>query len=371
MSGIAFLTGRIVSLVLYCSLTLFLYLGIRYGKKEDTKYYYAIFSGFLIVFAYFFVPTEYLDLYNLWKDVERFSEMSVSQTINHFFHAEGANLGFLYIALLSRVNKHLVPAISALIVLRNYFSAIYELQRTNQCFSRDFASLAVFFYLSTGQYAATISGIRSGISFSILFLCFFREIYQNKPMWRNLIWYIVASLFHSVGIVVIAVRLGVEVVFANVNAKVALLFLLGIILFIFLSSSFGATVYEKAVFYLQEEQSPYLRWAVLSRTLSNTVIFIVLIMTIKRIADPCDRKNAILLLCFLLCAILCYVSHTIYVRFSAFTSCFASLYISRLNNEITADRTMKIKYTILFLSVITLGVECIRGDLNFLTFFPI
>ena len=371
MSGITFFAGRLSSLFLYCLLTLFLYLGIRYGKKEDTKYFFAIFSGILAVFAYFFVPTKYLDLYNLWERAERFADMSAWQTIKYHFEAEGANLGFLYIALVSKVNKHLVPAIAALIVLRNFFTAFYELHEVNQNYSRDFASLAVFFYLSTGQYASTISGIRSGVAFSVLFICFFREIYQNKPIWKNIIWYVVASLFHSVGIVVVAVRLIVEIFLSKGKNKIVLFLFGGVVLAFLVVSGFGATVYEKALFYLEEEQSPYLGWSVLSRTLSNMVIFFVLIMTIRRASNPLDRKYAVLLSSFLACAIICYTSHTIYVRFSAFAACFASLYISRVNYMISAEKSVKIKYVVLILSVIILGLECVRGDLNTMAFFPI
>lgn len=55
-------------------------------------------------------------------------------------------------------------------------------------------------------YLQAISGIRTMLGFSIVFLCVYREYFEGKSVTWDLPFYIIAGLFHPAVLVLVGLR---------------------------------------------------------------------------------------------------------------------------------------------------------------------
>lgn len=201
-----FLYERLIGVGLY-SLALVLVCLALIGKSgKKIRYILFLYSIILCVFAFKYVPYKTADLYRIYGYVESFQKYSFESLLKQ--QVEKSELGIasiLYWAISKTGIPELLPTIISFVCYSCIFYIISKTAEKNQISGKNVA-IALFFYMSIGNYMFVISGIRCMLGVSLLSFCFFRESVEKKFNILHIPLYVIAAVVHAFSVVLIAMR---------------------------------------------------------------------------------------------------------------------------------------------------------------------
>lgn len=374
-------TERIIGVGIYAIIAVAFYLILCRDniRIKRTLYMYAIILSSL---AYFFIPATVTDLYRLWITAESYNRFPIMQMVQEIFNGWSSPLGLVYVCIVSKINPHLLPAITSMLFYYNVFYIIADYSEKHYISNRVVA-LVTFLYMSTGVYGEVISGIRSLLAFSFIARCCYNEIYNDKSILKNLPIYILAALFHQGAMVLVVLRFAAKILFDEKGMKrIAYLLLLGVVVLVFYNryESLVQKVMRNAESYLTTGGFSYI-WEFVFNTIFAVITLLIFYYTSRNqtISTQSIKMRKFVMLIFAVC-IVSINSYSIYHRFILFSSMIAlpvflevvgererrtnEYSLSRNNKFITGNNLLMMSFVILFLS-------CLKGNLNGIRFFTL
>lgn len=178
----------------------------------------------LSVLAYNIVPNESDDLSRYFMQLDYLRDYGYDYLKRCFEdNVNGGNWGtyrvcgyyFYFISWLP--SNQWMPAITVFLSYGLLLLVIYKMAKRFNV-SKFYLFFAVIFFLSTYWYYDVCSGIRNGLTFSIIFSCAYYHLAERKNIALCYLGYILASLLHSSGIMLVALVL-LAVVTLNTSGK--------------------------------------------------------------------------------------------------------------------------------------------------------
>ena len=235
--------------------------------------------------------------------------------------------------------------------------------------------------MGSGCYIETITGIRTMLSFCIIARCIFEEFIENKKIVKNIIWYIIAGLIHSVGLVLLLIRI-LYLIIERKNKRKSLnilkFFIVGIILIsiLIIGRVYFSTMFDKAIAYITKGTFSYI-WEYIIGII--ILIFIMEILHFYKKYIKCIDNNLGLYNIYKFTYIINIIVIALimeYNTFHRFILLNAILIIPLLVYELKYvfenydKKVCKNLYNIIILfSIIILILECARGNMTSLKFF--
>ena len=118
-------TERIIGVGIYATIVIMFYYLMR-RENSNNKRLLRIYMLILAFLAYFFIPASVTDLYRLWITADSYNKMSIMTMAKDIFSGWSSPLGLFYVCLISRINKHLLPALTCLVFYTNIFYIIND-----------------------------------------------------------------------------------------------------------------------------------------------------------------------------------------------------------------------------------------------------
>jgi hypothetical protein len=284
----------------------------------------------------------------------------------------------LYMNIIGRTNiDGLLTAITAFLFYNNVFYVLKKSSRKYLLAGRDTA-LILFFFMSIGAFIEVISGIRTMLGFSIIAVCVYDEMVEGKSVFKNIVWYILASMLHSAALALTMIRF--SYLFFEKNRKIShgvskALFLIIAISLVFLKGRYYVNAgFEKALNYLKGDAYSYL-WEYIIGLISLLLIIYVQIKISKKTKLEENKSTIQNLLGFskfislILLAII--FEYNIFHRFVIFLSIIALpmiAYLFYISND-NKKRKGKFIKVVFLVSCILLFFAISRGNLSSLKFF--
>lgn len=273
-----FLFERLFGVILYVFILLIISLVIMTSKKKYIGIVLFLYTILLSVMAYFYVPYSSADLYRVFQIMNGWKFIEFGQFAEYAFESS-TPISELYIYLVGKIgNVNLLPAITAFIYYTNVF---YILKKSNQKYNMSGLSVSIilFFVMATGDFVGVISGIRNHLAFSIIAVCIFRELVEEKAIIFHIPLYLIAALMHNAAFALVIIRfIFLAFQFSKKKSKKIFYFSFAIIL-ITLISVYGETyitaLTEKALNYFTGD--PYKDiWGYLISISTNLTIFMLM-----------------------------------------------------------------------------------------------
>lgn len=203
-----FLIERIIGITTF-SIVLFIMANVisKCESIKSTKKILIIYCIILSLMGYLYYPYKSADLAYMYNLINTNLIHKNFKEIVLTFQNTGYSLYYIYYWIFGKIgNIHLLPAITALIFYSNMFSVLYKYCNKFNLSTKTM-SRTILFFIGSGQFIEVISGIKSMLAFSILVVCFYNELVENKSFLKNLPLYIIAALMHDVALVTIGIRL--------------------------------------------------------------------------------------------------------------------------------------------------------------------
>ena len=370
-----FYLARFLSVCLYTFLSMVTCYRIYTGKRS-VRFNLCVFTIILSILSWFFIPAGSMDLYRLWITADEYNRYgSISQIITSVFNSTWSGpLGLLYVIVLSRINKHLVPMITTLLFYGNIFYIISDYDKKHQVSRLSIASI-VFFFLSRGVYGEVVSGIRSMLAFSFLARCIYDEVYNKKSVLWNLPLYLVLALFHQTSLIAIAIWLLVKAIIGTKGLKRISLVILIIFTFGGFSFYFGNlldSVFNSLGSYLTTGGYSYI-WEFVFNTFYMIICLFVFSYSSKGllISQECLFMRRITNLFFGVCVVFINV-FAIYHRYISFAS-FISIpvLIEVIDEKSNSIHSIIPSRNMVILACIMMFLSGLKGNLNGIRFFTL
>ncbi|MGN0522548.1 MAG: EpsG family protein, partial [Eubacterium sp.] len=208
--------GTFVVIVAAYSLLYFLF------KRKNVAIPFAFAVIALSVLAYYVMPNETDDLARYFDTLE-YMKTGGRELLQHMkdmgwndwddfpVYAE-------YFYFISRLpSVHFLPAVTIFIVYSLMFLILYKAANRFEV-NKLYLYIASMFLLSTYWYYDTLSGIRNGLVYAIIIACVYYHIVEKKNIVLCCVGYILACLFHSAGIIPVAI-VAVVILTKNVKGK--------------------------------------------------------------------------------------------------------------------------------------------------------
>lgn len=326
----------------------------------------------LSTLAYFVQPAPTMDLYRLWITADEYNRYSIMEMITSIFSGWSSPLGLVYVCLISRFNHHLLPAITVYLFYSNIFYIIKDYWKKHEI-SKSSVAVVLLFFLSRGVYGELISGIRSMLAFSFVARCIYDEIYNKKSIIWNVPIYVIAALFHSSSMGAIAIWFVMKIIFDQKGWKK--------IISLFMCIAFAAVFYSKwgnivtrnlnvGLERILGGDSYSYAWEFAFNTFYMIISLSLLWTTIRRfvLSEEGTRMRRLTTI-FYCVAIICISSYSIYHRFISFVSMFSlPVMVESINTCEVEKRCISVR-NLLVLSIIMMGLSCLKGNLNGIKFF--
>lgn len=364
---------RAISVAIYA----FVSCGVcAYLSQRKAKVGRALFLLTLVlsILAYFVQPAQTMDLYRLWITADDYNRYPVIQMVTKIFSGWSSPLGLVYVCLLSRLNHHLLPAVTAFLFYSNISYIIKDFWKKHEC-SNSSMVLVLLFFLSRGVYGEVISGIRSMLAFSFLARCIYDEIYNKKSVVYNIPIYIIAALFHSTSMAAIAIWFVLKIVFEQKGWKKIPYFGVCAAVVVLFYIKWGDVVIRNLDVGLSRltggDSYSYI-WEFIFNSMYMVISLIMLWITPRgaRLSEQGTRMRKITTVMYGI-TILCISSYSIYHRFISFISMFSlPAMIESIETCEEQERPIP-KQNLLIICFIMMGMTCIKGNLNGIRFFTL
>ncbi len=362
---------RAYSIIIYAILVIWMFFLLQ-RKKCNIKLTLWIYTIILTVLAYFFIPSESLDLYRLWQVSEWYRGLPLLDMVSEVFaYWTGSPLSHLYLAFLYNIDKHLIPAVTAFLFCWNIFYIVGDYAAKKKI-NHAVIALVVFLFMSRGIYGEVISGIRSMLAFSFVARCVYNEVYNKTSIIKNIPIYLLASFFHQAALVLVAIRFAFYIIYEKRG--------LGRVLYLIVLASVSAlfAVYfrnnitdtiTKANIYINSNIFSYVWEYALSTCYMLVCVWLLYYPYHNpRYSLEFHKMRKIVGSIFLICIAL-FFTFSIYDRYINFASFIVMPALMEvLNDEWVRKR--RYRYGILMVISIFIMFICgLRGDLNAIRFF--
>lgn len=372
-----FLIERLVGLGIYCYFLAATCLLIAFSKiklKNIAKFY----TLALAVMGFFYEPYKTADLYRINESLHQFSNYTFSGFFNTFVKNSSVPAARIYYWLISKTGVfELLPAVTCIIC---YSCIFYAIVRAAEIYKIDRKSIAVavFFFMSTGNYIMVISNIRTMLAISLIFFCMFRETVEKKYRPADILLYVIAAFTHNIAMIIIAIRM-IVIVFNRKTPLIKRLALVAVfaVAAVFMVARFGNifnSIFEKAMSYITEGGYSYI-WDYIVGVLAFLIELIVLIRCFKSKKDCSElvSMNIFLTLCTGIALVFCY-EFSIFHRFTVYISpvlCLAQLMfcMKPKNEKKVVLGVIHLRDFVFIISAAMLILACMRGSLCSLKFF--
>lgn len=362
---------RAISVAIY-TLVAFAFCNHLVKKDANISRTFFLLTLVLSTLAYFVQPAPTMDLYRLWITADEYNRYSTLKMITEIFSGWSSPLGLVYVCLVSKFNYHLLPAITVYLFYSNIFYIIKDYWKKHEI-SRSSMALVLLFFLSRGVYGELISGIRSMLAFSFVARCMYDEIYNKKSVVWNIPIYTMAALFHSSSMGAIAIWFVLKIVFDQKGWKKIISLLMCVVFAAVFYSKWGIIVTRNLNVGLErliEGDSYSYVWEFAFNTLYMLISLNLLWVTIRGLilSDEGIRMRRLTTI-FYCVTIICISSYSIYHRFISFVSMFSlPVMVESINTCEVEEREISVR-NLLVLSIIMMGLSCIKGNLNGIKFF--
>lgn len=173
----------------------------------DCKAVLRVYTAALCVMAFCYEPYVTADLYRIYAMVREFARWSFLDFLQQFVVGSAIPSARLFYWCVGKTGiPRLLPAAACLICYRCLFYMAIQTMRREQI-SRVELAAAVFFFMSTGNYMMLVSNIRTMVALSLIAVCLYRESVEGKYRLAHLLAYLTAATMHSVGAVLVVLRL--------------------------------------------------------------------------------------------------------------------------------------------------------------------
>ncbi|WP_413854027.1 EpsG family protein [Candidatus Ruminimicrobium bovinum] len=203
-----FIIERLISLSIFISSLFVCMLFLSKVKRSYCGIVLFIYLVILCIFAYFFKPNV-LDLSRLHNlCLNGYGQYSWDQ-LKTFLKYSRVPVWHIYSWIIYHLTNdvNFIQTITCFWCFGNLFYVLGDIIKRNNI-NGVYRALLLFSIMSVGAfYMETISGIRSMLSFSICFLCIYREMIHRKNLLIHIPLYIFAALMHQVGTVVFIGRI--------------------------------------------------------------------------------------------------------------------------------------------------------------------
>ncbi|MDN4605924.1 EpsG family protein [Sporosarcina highlanderae] len=372
-----YLTERLIALFTYVIvLWLICFLIYKLGNRYIGKILF-IYTIILSTMSFFFVPAPGADLYRLIPIMHIWGSLSFSELFKEMLNST-TPINLLYMHLIGKTKiDGLLPAITALIFYNNVFYILKRSVIRYKLPSSD-AALVLFFFMSLGVMIEVISGIRTMLGFSIIAVCVYKEMLEGKSIFKNVIWYVLASLLHPAVLMLTLIRLSYLFFEKSKNQYQRFLKVLFAIFAVAIIYTFGreyvlASI-EKAENYILYGTFSYI-WEYIIGGISLLFIIYLISLVSRSIKMEGDTDNVRKLLIFCkYIAVILFVSSIEYNTFHRLVIFLSVIAIPLLIYVLKSSRYKRIakinlRQFVFILSCIILFIACARGNLTSLKFF--
>lgn len=330
-----------------------------------------VYTGILSVMGFLFIPNKGNDLFRLIPMMYNYAELTLGQIVD-FSLGSTTPTAILYMYFIGKFNLDgLLAGATTFIFFMNVFYIVKKSTIKYKLSSKDVA-LIVFLLMSTGIFFEVISGIRSMLAFSIISVCFYKEVEEEKPFIKNIGWYLFAGLLHNVGLALILIRAG-YILIQKKDKKNP--YKVGIIIVLLLSGivvgqKYIAEMLDLAYTYLVEGTYSYI-WEYIIGFIYWIILTTTLIYAYKGLKlGESDLRIHNSFKVTLLVQVILTVFVMEYNIFHRFTLLNSILIVPTMSYVLSRFKLVKnIRLFFLGLGVLILGIACARGNLSSLKFF--
>lgn len=368
-----YIKERLIGVSVYFLMLLITCLLIKTMKRSETNKILNIYIVMLALMGFFYVPASGADLYRIIPIMRNFSQANIMIIINQMTKTITPIATLYYFAIGKLGIDGFLPAITVLITYSNIFYILKKSIKYYNVENKNIIALSLFFIMSTGFFLEVISNIRTLLAFSIVARCVYNEIYREKPVLKNLGWYLIAAMIHTSSLAFLIIRLCYILLFENKNNFIKFITILGIIT----GGYFIFKDYIKQMINMVQNYFQFGTYFWIWEYIKTTILIIELFIIIHK----CNKKQLyinelpedkplqqIVKFTFILNIIIisCCSEFNIYMRFTYLNTILAIpevIYV--LKNYKRANRF------ILIISMVVLILSLTRGNLSSLKFFEI
>ena len=361
---------RAISVAIYAFISMIFCNQISSSKTNVRKVLFFL-TIILSALAYFFQPTESMDLHRLWITADDYNKYPLLEMTTKIFSGWTSPLGLVYVCGISKINHHLLPSLTAFLFYTNITYIVSDYWKKNEI-SNSSVALVLFLFLSRGVYGEVISGIRSMLAFSFVARCIYDETYNNKSFLWNIPIYIIVSLFHSAAMGAIAVWFVLKILFGQKGIKRIIyipVLVLAVGVFYYFWGDVVTRNLDMGLARLGAGDSYFYIWEFVFNSLYMFIS--LLIWRTARFSSLTSegKRMKYIVTSFYVVSIICISSYSIYHRFISFTTMFSlPVLIEIMNNCEQNDRVVP-KKNLLILAVIMMVLSGLKGNLNGIRFF--
>lgn len=358
-----YLTERIISLLIFMSVTIFTYLVLLKTKLKSQKYVLVFYIAILAFLAYSYKPLVTADLYRIQESLSTYYYNMNFDKLVKVLQNSLTPVASLYYFIFSKFNNvQLLPAFTSIVFYGNIFYILYEYAKEKNLKNTVVANTFLFF-MFTGQFLEVISGIRCLMGFSLIANCIFREYFKNKSLFKNIVIYVIASLLHPACLVLTAIRFMIYIFKENKRNFVFILFSIGITgAMIYYGLPYISHAFEYGKSYLNSNVYSYI-WEYL---IGIIILIFMLVNYLFYKSHNEDNKNYSGLLCILIIGLFIFsFEYSIFHRFTIFLTMIGLPMIESNLAYMKKDIKVYGKYNFLFcLTVLAIGfIVFTRGNL--------
>ena len=197
---------RITSIILFILLAFAIKTIIqKQTKQKPIKNIMIIYLFIIVILSYFFHSYYEIDLTRLQQRLEFFSRLDFKTFIENVTTVTNYS-EYTYFFVISRFNNpNLLQTITAFIFYTIVFYTIFDYYKNNNLSNTSISNL-LFLFMLCGPFIGVISGIRTYLAISLIYLCIYREFIKNKNPLINTPLYFIAIGMHNAVLPIVVVR---------------------------------------------------------------------------------------------------------------------------------------------------------------------
>lgn len=354
-----YILERLFALSIYVLILIIITNIIYKNKYKSLKKILLIYTLILSGMGFLFVPAKGNDLYRIYLALDSYSKMDFSTFLNNL-DISSTPLATIYYYAIAQIGYYrLLPAITCFITFNNLFYIIIDYSKKKKIDSKAI-SFTVLFIMATGFYFDVISGIRTFFAFSILARCFYDEMYNNKKMYYNSIFYIIACLIHASAFGILLLRF-IFLIFNNKEKMVyKIIPIIILIIAYIIAKEYFYSAIEKLDSYVNNSTYFWI-WDFIK----ILIIVAISIFVIKN--DQWNRNHGFYYLVITFMAIF-IDEFSMFARFGYFSVMISiPMFMSFFSNS----TSLKNKQFVNIITITILLISCARGNLTSLKFFEL
>lgn len=363
---------RLFGVGTYFVLLVFMYVAVKNSRsKTALRLVLNIYVLLLCIMGFFYIPSKDADLTRWREYMEVWRKYSLREFYQQYLSRYSTPAAYLLMFLCAKTGVDgLLPLVCTWIFYGNVFYILKDLHMRHDYSPKSIAT-ALFVFMALGSFADIITGIRCFTGLAILGRCFYDEIYNGKPILKNIVWEIIAALMHSMALILLCLRI-IYLLLQKNNSLWRKLFNIGLVAaFIFLIIQYGLRFLRlatnKAWGYLTNDEAYSYGWEYLIGGIAGVIFLIVLLVQHGQPLERNERELRISNTSLLIMTLVLSFEYSIFHRMMGFLSIMMLPVIVGELDRRTVKRNFR--QTLMLLSAVVLVIACARGNLSGYKFF--